>query len=111
MRLKSLLRTMVALYLTAGATVPADGSTNEPRSSPQTRQSDDGRFRTFSGTVWHNGGKFVLRDELHQVWYRLDDERWAARFEGKEVRVTGTLDEAKNVIHVQNIEEDPVQSK
>lgn len=52
-----------------------------------------------------------MRDELHKVWYQLDDQRWAARFEGKQVRVTGTLDSQNQAIHVQNIEEDPVQSR
>jgi len=111
MHVKSLLPAIAMLYLVAGATVAAERTTNAPNGSPQAQQSGNAQLTTFTGTVWLNGGKFVLRDESHGVWYELDDQRWAARFEGKEVRVTGTLDPSRNAIHVQNIEEDPVQSK
>ena len=109
---KSLLSaTVVVLCLAASASGAAGRQSNRPNSSPPDQQSADPRLRTFSGTVWQNDGKFVLRDEAHRLWYQLDDQRWAARFEGKQVRVTGTLDRPGHAIHVQNIEEDPIESK
>jgi hypothetical protein len=110
MYVRNLLPAVAVLYLASGATVRAGHQTNAPNGLPQAQQSDNAQFMTVKGTVWLNSGKFVLRDESHRVWYQLDDQRSAARFEGKEVRVTGTLD-ANNVIHVQNIEEDRVQYK
>ena len=35
----------------------------------------------------------------------LDDARKASQFEGKKVKVTGTVDTASNTIHVESIEE------
>ena len=53
-----------------------------------------------------NGDRFVLRDERKKVWYHLDVDRKAvAGFEGKQVKVIGTLDVANSEIHVQHIEE------
>ena len=109
MHLKSLFPGIAVLYLVGGATVAAGLPTNSANGSPQEQQSGNPKLTTFSGTVWLNSGRFVLRDELHSLWYQLDDQRRAARFEGKEVRVTGTLDASNTVIHVRNIEEDPIQ--
>lgn len=111
MNMKSTVLTIAILNLAIGAGVAATAHTNEPGGFAQVQQPDNTQARTFSGTVWVNGGRFVLRDESHKTWYQLDDQRSAAKFEGKEVRVTGTLDRTNNAIHVQDIEEDPVQSK
>jgi hypothetical protein len=109
MYVKNLLPAVAVLYLASGATVTAGHPTDAPSGLTQAQQSSDAQITTVKGTVWSNGGKFLLRDESQRVWYQLDDQRAAARFEGKEVRVTGTLDASDNVIHVQKIEEDPVQ--
>jgi uncharacterized protein YdeI (BOF family) len=112
MYVKNLLPAVAVCYLAAGATFTAAGRpTNASFSSPPAQQSGDPQLTTVKGTVWLNSGKFVLRDESHRVWYQLDDQRLAARFEGEKVRVTGTLDASNKVIRVQNIEEDPVQYK
>jgi hypothetical protein len=39
------------------------------------------------------------------VTYQLDDQDRAKRFEGKQVKVTGTVNANTKVIRVQNIEE------
>jgi Protein of unknown function (DUF5818) len=113
MNLKNIVLTVAVLHVAIGAAaLTAQARPNRANFPQQVPSEPANRPReTFSGTVWQNGGKFVLRDELHKVWYQLDDQRWAARFEGKEVRVTGTLDAARKAIHVQDIEEDPVQSQ
>jgi hypothetical protein len=48
------------------------------------------------------GGNFVLvvKDEV----YRLDDQSYAERFAGAKVKITGTLDEKTNTIHILTIE-------
>jgi hypothetical protein len=91
----------------AGAS-PTPQFTTQSRSQIQSRiQSDDKtEAKTFSGTIWMNGDRFVLRDEHERRWYRLDaDQKLIAKFEGKQVKVTGTLDPANSEIHVQRIEE------
>jgi uncharacterized protein YdeI (BOF family) len=110
MNMKRLFPIIAMLNLAAGAALTAAGQSNRSSPSPQAQKSASPQLATFSGTVWQNGGKFVLRDESHRIWYQLDDQRWAARFEGDRVRVTGTLDASNNAIRVQNIEVEPVQS-
>jgi hypothetical protein len=83
----------------------ADPNANVPQ---QFQQGDDTQIRTFTGTVWMNGGQFVLRDESQKTWYLLDNQRSAARFEGKKVRVRGVLNAENDAIHVLGIEEDPI---
>jgi len=112
MEMRGSALTVAILNLAIGASMTTAARTNEPNNDlPQVQQRGDTRSRIFSGTVWMNDGKFVLRDESHKTWYQLDDQKSAARFEGKEVRVTGTLDTPNNAIHVQDIEEDPVKSQ
>jgi hypothetical protein len=48
----------------------------------------------------------VLRVETEKAWYQLDAQKWASMYEGKQVRVTGTLDPANKAIRVRVIEED-----
>ena len=111
MNMKGTTLAVAILNLAIGANLTTGVRGNELNDFPQVQQRDDTQFRTFSGTVWKNDGKFVLRDESHKIWFQLDDQKLAAKFEGKEVRVIGTLDGTNNAIHVLDIEEDPVQSK
>jgi Protein of unknown function (DUF5818) len=60
---------------------------------------------TFMGTVLKNGETFVLSDSATKTRYTLDDPRKARPFEGRIVKVTGTLEIASNLIHVQAIQD------
>jgi hypothetical protein len=59
---------------------------------------------TFMGTILKSGGNFVLSDSATKTRYTLDDPKKARPFEGTMVKVTGTLDVASNLIHVQGIQ-------
>jgi hypothetical protein len=59
---------------------------------------------TFMGTILKNGEHFVLSDSATKTRYLLDDPRKARPFEGKTVKVTGKLDLASNLIHVETIQ-------
>lgn len=59
---------------------------------------------TFMGTVLKSGGNFVLSDSATKTKYTLDDPKKARPFEGMTVKVTGTLDIASNLIHVETIQ-------
>ena len=47
--------------------------------------------QTFSGTVVKQGDKYVLKDDAGKV-YDIDHQTDVAKFDGKRVRVQGTLD-------------------
>jgi hypothetical protein len=51
-----------------------------------------------------NGQYALLLDEQDGKGVYLDDQEKVKAFEGKNVKVTGTLDMAKNVIHVTDIQ-------
>jgi hypothetical protein len=61
--------------------------------------------KSFTGTVLKSGETYVLSDSATKSRYTLDDVKKAGLHEGKRVKVTGTLDKASNVIHVETIEE------
>jgi len=61
--------------------------------------------KTFTGTISKDGDSFVLKDDTGKTSYQLDDQQAASKFQGKRVKVTGTLDASNNVIRVQTIEE------
>jgi hypothetical protein len=60
---------------------------------------------TFFGTILKNGDNFVLSDSATKSRYTLDDPKKARRYEGMTVKVTGTLDETSNLIHVESIQQ------
>jgi hypothetical protein len=55
------------------------------------------------GTVLKNGENFVLSGSATKTRYTLGDPRKARPFEGKKVKVTGTLDIAGKMMHVETI--------
>lgn len=58
----------------------------------------------FAGViVWLNGNRYILRDDVNDTWYHLDDQQTAAKYLGKKVSVTGTLDGRSDMIHVRAI--------
>ena len=61
--------------------------------------------KTFSGTITKSGDQFILSDAGSTSSYKLDDQGTAGKYEGKKVKVTGTLDAVNNLIRVQTIEE------
>ena len=60
---------------------------------------------TFMGTILKDGENYVLSDPATKSRYTLDDAKKARPYEGKTVKVTGTLNKATNVIHVQTIQD------
>lgn len=78
--------------------IPAQKSTaQEPRE----------KAKTFTGTVMKRGDNFVLDDAVNKIAYMLDDAKKASQFEGKKVKITGTVDVTSNMLHVETIQEIP----
>lgn len=78
---------------------------------PQQGQQQQGQqeSKTFTGKIQKlPSGQFALvtgqTAEGKLSGHFLDDQENAKKYEGKQVRVTGTFDTATNTIHVTNIE-------
>jgi hemolysin activation/secretion protein len=69
-------------------------TTDSSASAPQTSG------QTFSGTIVKSGDKYVLQDDKGTT-YDIDHQDVVKKFEGKKVRVVGTLDSTGKMIHVQ----------
>jgi uncharacterized protein YdeI (BOF family) len=59
---------------------------------------------TFTGTIKKSGDTFIFTDDGTKSSYQLDDQQSAGKFDGKKVKIIGTLDAANNTIRVQSIE-------
>lgn len=113
--MKRIVVTLAALSLASTASlfaaVPSARLSNVSGSNPLARVSqaenpskDQAVSKTFVGTIAKSGDQFILKDDSGKVTYQLDDQQSASKFEGKQVKVTGTLDASNNTIHVQNIQ-------
>ncbi|SRR6266536_1044622 len=81
-------------------------STQPPSQSPSTdnpssASSSSDAQHSFVGSIVKNGDKFVLH--TGGADYQLDDQSQASKFEGKDVKVTGQVDQASSTIRVQSI--------
>jgi cytoskeletal protein RodZ len=73
---------------------------SQPSPDAQAQSSDPTGVQTFSGTVMKQGNKFVLQDASGTT-YDIDHQDEVSKFEGKRVRVHGTLDASGKMIHLQ----------
>jgi hypothetical protein len=69
------------------------------------QQETEQNTKIFSGTILRSGDNYVLSDAANKLSYVLDDAKKASPYEGKKVKVTGTVDVARNTIHVETIQE------
>ena len=104
MKLKNFWATSLALALALGflqVTLHAQTQSQAPNA-----QQDQQKSQTFVGKVVKatNGQFALLMDEQAGKGVYLDDQEKAKQFEGKNVKVTGVLETAKNLVHVTNIE-------
>jgi len=79
---------------------PESGTTqSSPSGSSAAAAGAEGGTQTFSGTVTKQGDKYVLKDDTGKT-YDIDHQDEVKKFDGKRVRVQGTLDPATNKIMV-----------
>jgi len=99
--LLSVAGTMLAFTFaprTTYAAQPPPDALQQQAPSPQ-------KSKMFSGTIIKSGEGYVLSDAASKLSFALDDAEQASHFEGKKVKVTGTVDAANNMIHVETIQE------
>lgn len=89
-------------------------STAQPQQQPdamdQQQTSTMGQLpgtKTFSGKIMKSGDKLVLQDSVGDSTYQLDDQQKAKAFQGKNVKVTGTVDSVTDTIHIAEIQPEP----
>ena len=91
------------------STAPAPDQATPPSSqtpeksqqaAPEASANSATGVQTFSGNVVKSGDKFVLQDESGTT-YDTDHQDEMAKFEGKRVKVHGTLDASGKMIHIQ----------
>lgn len=74
---------------------------NKPAPQAQTPSAQPSGTQSFSGTIVKVGDKYVLQEEATGKTYDIDHQDEVQKFEGKRVKVNGTLDASGKTIHVQ----------
>jgi hypothetical protein len=59
--------------------------------------------QTMTGTIMKEDGKYVLKASDNKT-YQIDDQEKAKQFEGKQVKIVGSLDMSTSTIRIQSIE-------
>ena len=82
-------------------TAPPPSSRTPESGAQQSGSASDSAAgtQTFSGTVVKQGDKYVLKDDSGKT-YDIDHQDEVKKFDGKRVRVQGTLDTSTNTIMV-----------
>jgi len=93
---------LVAAQSLPSATTHDAGTLTMTAASQQEQQQPS---QTFTGKIAQAEGKYVLHDNSTNATFQLDDQSKAKAFDGKSVKVTGTLDASSNTIHVVDIQE------
>jgi uncharacterized protein YdeI (BOF family) len=88
---------------------PSDQTEPPSQSQPDAKQAppdaeaqspDQSGVQVFTGTVMKQGNKYVFQDASGAI-YEIDHQTEVSKFEGKRVRIHGTLDPTTKMIHVQ----------
>jgi hypothetical protein len=77
------------------------GTARQERSKTSAPSAE--KAKTFVGTVVKESTGYALR--VKDLSYKLDDQQQASSYEGRSVRILGSLDKHANTIHIQNIEQ------
>jgi hypothetical protein len=92
---------------------PPDTQAPPPGSTPESRQQtpsqtqpaapppDATGSKELVGTIMKQGDKYVFQDTATGATYDIDHQDEVKKFEGKRVRVHGTIDPSTKMIHVQ----------
>jgi outer membrane biosynthesis protein TonB len=80
---------------------PTPSQPSQPNSSENQKQSSTAQ--AFVGTINKQGDNFLLKVS-ETISYKLDNQQEVQQYDGKRVRVTGTLDSSASLIHVDKVE-------
>jgi Protein of unknown function (DUF5818) len=82
---------------------PERADQSQPEQSQVQQQQQQAADQPFTGTIVKDDGKYVLRIS-DSASYQIDDQEKAKLYEGKRVKITGSLDVKTNILHVTSIE-------
>jgi hypothetical protein len=82
---------------------PGQQPAQQPAQSANPPAQQQPAAQTFTGTIVKDGGRYVLKVSSNSA-YQLDDQDRAKQYEGKEVKIAGTLDANGNSLHITSIE-------
>jgi hypothetical protein len=101
--MKEFLKTTVLLPLALTGSMLIAQDDPDAKQPPEKGQAEQNSQRATVGKIVKSSdGKYVLVD-VGGTTYQLDDQATATKFVGKIVKVSGTVDEANNTIHVTDI--------
>ncbi len=87
----------LALFLSVGIALKAPDQAGQ--AAPDSTQPT--AAQSFTGTVVKQGDKYVFQDAATGNTYDIDHQDEVQKFEGKKVKVRGTLDASGKMIHIQ----------
>ena len=101
--------TMGSLYAQDAKPAQNDPQAAQPKQSQPAQDAQASKTSTesskeFTGTIVKEHGAMMLKDGSSNVSYKVDDDSKVKDYEGKQVKVTGTLDSSTNVIYVDSIQ-------
>ena len=79
----------------------ADQSSSQPQQ--QTNASSQQSAQAFQGKIARADEQLVFWDPSSQTAYQVDDQSKVAPYEGKNVKLTGTVDTKTNTLHVVDV--------
>ena len=79
---------------------PDQAQKSQQQPEPETQQSTS---QSVTGTIVKTGNRYVL-ETTDNVSYQLDDQDRAKQYDGKHVKVMGTLDRTTGILHIRSIE-------
>jgi Protein of unknown function (DUF5818) len=101
--MKRFLKATLLLPLTlAGGMLIAQNDPQAQQAPSQDQTQKDPQQTTSGKITKSDDGKYVLVDSAGTT-YQLDDQSAAKKFDGKAVKVSGTVDTSSNTIHVTEI--------
>lgn len=82
---------------------PAPTPSAQTPAAPSSTETSPSPAQTFTGTISKEADSFTLKVSDTSS-YKLDNQEQVQQYVGQRVRVTGTLDPASNLIHVERVE-------
>jgi len=83
---------------------PTQPTQSQPSQASPTSSDSMPQGQAFTGTIVKGSDGYMLQDDTNKTSYKLDNAKIAKKFNGKNVKVTGSLDSTSNTIHVTDVQ-------
>lgn len=100
MRIRTMVVVLAIGWVCAFAQTPT--STQPHPTTASSTNASKTKVRPFMGRVLHENSGYVLK--AGDLEYKLDNSDAVSVYNGKNVKITGSLDRPTNIIHVEKIE-------